>query len=117
MFFSIQSPTTKQFQIPQRHTDIQEDALVSVVVVCLVLHFHLVGEGDEAVGKAPGDEELLLVLSGELHPYPLGILGRALANVHRHIEDAALGAADDLSLAHGILLIVQPPQDALPGGI
>ena len=69
------------------------------------------------MGKSPGDEKLLLVFSGELHTYPLAVLRRTLADIHRHIKNPAPGATDHLGLAHGVLLIVQPTQDALLGRV
>ena len=88
-------------------------ALRRVVVVRLVLHLDIVRQGDEAMCKAARDEELLLVLRRELHADPLAELRRALADVHRHIEDRAARRTQELRLAHRIELVMQPAQRPL----
>lgn len=88
-------------------------ALGRVVVVRLVLHLDVVRQRDEAMRKAARDEELLLVLSRELHADPLAELRRALADVDRHIKDRAACRTQELRLAHRIELIMQPAQRPL----
>ena len=88
-------------------------ALRRIVVVRLVLHLDIVRQRDEAMRKAARDEELLLVLRRELHADPLAKLRRALADVHRHIEDRAARRTQELRLAHRIELIMQPAQRPL----
>ena len=75
-------------------------------------HVRLLAEDAEAVGEAGGDPEHELVFFGELDGGPLAEGGGAAADVDGYVEDAAAGAADDLSLRL-LELVVQAADDAL----
>ena len=67
------------------------------------------------MGKAHRHPQLLLVLGAQLRSHPLAKRGRAAAQVHRHIEDRADGAAHELALGLGFELVVEAAQYAAAG--
>jgi len=77
----------------------------------LVLHVGGLAQDVEAVGEAGRNPELAVVAVGEGHGGPVPVGGGAPTEVHRHVEDLAAGAADQLALRL-LHLIVQPPQHA-----
>ena len=80
----------------------------------LVAELGHIAQHQEAVGKALGDIEHLLVLLAQGHAHPLAKGGAVGAAVHGHIVHLALGHAHQLALGV-VLLEVQPAQHA-PGG-
>jgi hypothetical protein len=64
------------------------------------------------VGEAFGDQQLLAVLGRQLGPDPLAIGRRAFADIHRHIEDRAHHAAQQLVLSVRRLLVVKAALNA-----
>ena len=84
-----------------------------VDISALVAELGYVGEHQEAVGKAFGDVEHLLIFGAEGHAHPLAIGGGARAAVYGYVVHFAHGDADQLAL--GVLLLeVQAPEDT-PG--
>ena len=69
-------------------------------------------EHHEAVRKAFGNVELLLVLGRKYDTFPLAERQAALAQVHRHVEDFAIDDADEFSL-RVLLLEVEAAEHAL----
>ena len=69
-----------------------------VEIVALVLeHRHLAQHG-ETVGKASRDEELPVVVLGQLHRHMLPVGGRAFADIDRHVEHRAPHAPHQFGL-------------------
>src|SRR5260221_718513 len=92
---------------------VPEDAAVAGGVVeggALVDEVGLGGEGAEAVGEAVRDPEDELVLVRQLLGVPLAEGGGATADVDGDVEEGAAGAADELPLRVG-LLVVQAADD------
>lgn len=86
-----------------------------IEVVAFVLKDGGLAEDGKAVGKASGDEELEVVVFGELYGNMLAIGGAAFADVHCHIQDGSLDAPDELALGVGWGLEVEPSHDAIAG--
>lgn len=88
--------------------------LRGVVVGRLVQEVGRLAEHHEAVREAGRHPQLAVVVLAEFDPVPLPEGRRALAQVHRHVEDAALD--DPYELALRVLdLVVQAAQHALGG--
>lgn len=89
--------------------------LWGIEVVAFVLEDGGLAEDGKAVGKASGDEELEVVVFGELYGYMLAVGGAAFADVHCNIEDGSLDAPDELALGEGWSLEVEPSHNAIAG--
>ena len=81
--------------------------LRGVEAVALVLEDHLVAQHAEPVGETPRDEELPVVVLGELHGHVLSVGRRASPDVHRHVQHGALYHAYQFCLREGRLLEMQ----------
>ena len=86
-----------------------------VELIALVLEDGNVAEDGEAVGEALGDEELAVVVLGELYGDMTAVGGTALADVDSDIEDGTPDTADKLGLGEGGTLEMQTPHDAVRG--
>ena len=85
--------------------------LRGVEAVALVLEDHLVAQHAEPVGETPRDEELPVVVLGELHCHVPPEGRRASPDVNRHVEHGALYHANELRLREGRLLEMQAADD------
>ena len=90
-------------------------ALGSIEVVALVLEDDFGGEHAESVGEASGDEELAVVVFGQLNRHVLAEGGGAFADVYRHIEHGTLDHPYQLALRIRRFLEVQAAQHPVGG--
>ena len=88
-------------------------ALRRVEVVALVLEDNLGSEYAEPVGKAPGNEELAMVVLRQLHGDMLPEGGGTLADVHCHVEYGTFDHPYQFALCVGRLLEMQSAQHAV----
>ncbi len=87
-----------------------------VVVVNLVEEVDIVGQRQEAVGKATRYQELTVVAGGEDVAFPLLVGWGALPHVNDHVEDRPGDDPDQLDLGGLTTLEVEPTQYAGPAG-
>ena len=85
--------------------------LRGVEAVALVLEDHLLAQHAEPVGETPRDEELPVVVLGELHGHVPPEGRRASPDVHRHVQHGTPDDPHELRLREGRLLEMQPPDD------
>ena len=69
-----------------------------IEVITLVLEDGGLGEDGEAVGKALRNEELTMIVLGQLYRYMLAIRWRSLANIYCYIQYSTLYAAYQFAL-------------------
>ena len=65
------------------------------------------------MGKTGGHIKLAAIGVGQLHGDMLAVGGRSFADVHRHVQDASLGDADEFFLRARRALEMQAPHRAL----
>lgn len=73
--------------------------LRAVIIVTLVLEFSFRAQQGESVGEASRNKELSLVFVGELHSNVFAECGRAFAQIHRYIKNAAFHHPHKLGLS------------------
>ena len=83
-----------------------------IEIVAFIAEFGDIGTHKEAVRKAFGDEELLLVLFGKLDAEPFPIGSAPLPYIDCDVEHRAADDADEFCLRE-VLLKVQPAQHPL----
>lgn len=106
--------------VPVDAETVVEDAdatvgLGMVELIALVLEDGGVAEDGKAVGEALGDEELAVVVLGQLYGDMLAEGGTATTYVDSDVEDGTADAADELGLGEGGPLEVEAPHNAVRG--
>lgn len=84
-----------------------------VELIALVLEYGDVGEHGESVGETARDEELQMVVLGQLDGHMPAVGRRAFADVDGDVEDGTLDAAHEFGLCEGRTLEMQPAHNAL----
>ena len=91
------------------------DAAVSfraIVIVAFVLEDSCVAQNGETVGKAAGNEELAVIILGQLDGHMTAIGGRAFADIDGNVDDGSLDTSDELGLSEWRALEMEAAHNA-----
>ena len=75
----------------------------------VVAHLGVIGQGLKSVSEARGNVQHRPIVGAELHADPLAARVRLRPHVHRHVEDGAARARDQLGLLVRGRLEMQAP--------